>query len=106
MEEPNILNVSDISQQEAGRIIIRFIIYSTGTKGTGHASLLVSTIPKKSDYQRDRVEKYAEYFKQNEILPIPELVKAVEPKHLSFVVTDLRTRRLAGIKKRNHLKNF
>ena len=51
------------------------------------------------DHENDRVTKYAEYFKENEILPIPELIEAVEPKTLSFVVTDLRTRRLAGLKK-------
>ena len=39
------------------------------------------------------------YFKDGEILPKPELVEAVEPKTLSFVVTDLRTKRLAGLKK-------
>ena len=42
--------------------------------------------------------KYAPYFKDNETLPIPELTEAVEPKTLSFVVTDLKTRRLDGIK--------
>ena len=52
-----------------------------------------------SDYARDRAEKYANYFKEGEILPIPELVKEVEPKTLSFVVTDLKTKRLAGLKK-------
>ena len=51
------------------------------------------------DYARDRVEKYEQYFKDGEILPIPELVEAVEPKTLSFVVTDIKTKRLAGIKK-------
>ena len=51
------------------------------------------------DYARDRVEKYEQYFKDEEILPIPELVEAVEPKTLSFVVTDIKTKRLAGIKK-------
>ena len=40
-----------------------------------------------------------DYFKEGEILPIPELVKEVEPKTLSFVVTDLKTKRLAGLKK-------
>ena len=45
------------------------------------------------------VTKYAKYFKDNEILPIPKLVVAVEPKTLSFGVTDLRTRRLACHKK-------
>ena len=52
-----------------------------------------------SDHDNDRVTKYAKYFKDNEILPIPELVEAVEPKTLSFVVTDLRTRRLADLKR-------
>ena len=51
------------------------------------------------DYENNRVRKYAKYFKENKILPIPELVEAVEPKTLSFVVTDLRTKRLAGLKK-------
>ena len=46
-----------------------------------------------SDYERDRVEKYATYFKDGEILSIPELFQAVEPKTLSFVVTDLNTKR-------------
>ena len=31
--------------------------------------------------------------------PIPELIKEVQPKTISFVITDVRTRRLAGIKK-------
>ena len=52
-----------------------------------------------SDYARDRAEKYANNFKEGEILPIPELVKEMEPKTLSFVVTDLKTKRLAGLKK-------
>ena len=49
------------------------------------------------DYARDRDEKYKQYFKDGEILPIPELVEAVEPKTLSFVVTDIKTKRLAGV---------
>ena len=50
----------------------------------------LSQIKKKSPsgYKKDRVEKYAKYFKNNEILPIPELVEAVEPK------TVLRSHRL------------
>ena len=47
------------------------------------------------DYKKDRVEKYA----QNRILPIPELVEAVQPKTLSLIVSDIKTRRLAGLKK-------
>ena len=50
-------------------------------------------------YVKDRVEKYAQYFKGNKILPIPKLAEVVKPKTLSFIITDLRTSRLAGIKK-------
>ena len=52
-----------------------------------------------SDYERDKVEKYASYLKDGEILPIPGLVEAVEPKTPSSVVTDLQTKTLAGLKK-------
>ena len=57
-------------------------------------------ITKKSpiDYKKCR-EKYEKYFQGNRILPIPELVQEVQPKTISFGVTDLKTRRLAGIKK-------
>ena len=44
-------------------------------------------------------EKYEKYFQGNRILPIPELVKEVQPKIVSFVITDLKSRRLAGIRK-------
>ena len=52
-----------------------------------------------ADYERDRVEKYAKYFKANEILPIPELEKKLTPRILSLVVLDLKTKRLVGLKK-------
>ena len=51
------------------------------------------------DYERDRVGKYAQYFKGNEILPIPEIVQQLEPRTLSLVVSDLKTRQLVGLKK-------
>ena len=51
------------------------------------------------DFERDRVGKYAQYFVGNEILPIPEIVEALEPRILSLVVSDLKTRRLVGLKK-------
>ena len=54
------------------------------------------TCPK--DYKKIR-EEYKKYFEGNRILPIPELVKEVKPKTISFVITDLKTRRLAGIRK-------
>ena len=44
------------------------------------------------------MDKYAPYFQGNTILTIPDLVATVEPKTLSFIVTDIRTRRLAGLK--------
>ena len=50
------------------------------------------------DYAKDRA-KYAQFFQGNRILPIPELIKEVEPKTLSFILTDIKTRKLAGIKK-------
>ena len=50
------------------------------------------------DFTKSR-EKYTKYFQGNRILPIPELVQEVQPKIISFVMTDLKTRRLAGIKK-------
>ena len=45
------------------------------------------------------MEKYAKYFKGNEILPIPELVEKLTPRILSLVVSDLKTKRLVGLKK-------
>ena len=52
-----------------------------------------------ADYERDRVEKYAKYFKGNEIQRIPELVEKLTPRILSLVVSDLKTKRLVGLKK-------
>ena len=43
--------------------------------------------------------KYADYFKGNEILPIPEILQKLEPRIVSLVVTDLKSRRLVGLKK-------
>ena len=49
------------------------------------------------DYERDRVGEYAQYFLV--ILPIPEISKVLESRILYLVVTDLKTRRLTGLKK-------
>ena len=51
------------------------------------------------DYAKDRVSKYARYFQKDRIMRIPELVEAVRLKTLSFVILDLRTGRLTGLKK-------
>ena len=51
------------------------------------------------EYEKDRVGKYANYFQGNEILPIPELLQKFEPRIISLVVTDLKSRRLVGLKK-------
>ena len=51
------------------------------------------------DYERDRVGKYARYFQANVIKPIPEISKVLKPWTLSLVVTDLKTRKLIGLKK-------
>ena len=45
------------------------------------------------DYKKDKAEKYAQYFQGNRILLIPELVEAVQPKSLSLIVIDIKTRR-------------
>ena len=52
-----------------------------------------------ADFERDRVGKYAKYFKGNEILPIPEIVEKLTPRILSLVISDLKTKRLVGLKK-------
>ena len=60
---------------------------------------------KRQIIERTVLKNISQYFKGNRILPIPELVEAVQPKTLSLIVTDIKTRRLAGLKKRN-LSNF
>ena len=83
------------------------IIYSgqyhtTWTESAINANLLDGAIFQKKtpmDFSKSR-EKYEKYFPGNRILPIPELVQEVQPKTISFVVTDLKTRRLAGVKKK------
>ena len=72
----------------------------TGAKGTFTASLLDNKSNQKTpkDYSKMR-QKYEKYFQGNRILPIPELVQEVQAKIISYVVTDLKTKRLAGIKK-------
>ena len=51
------------------------------------------------DYEKDRVGRYAKYFKGNEILPIPEIAEKITPRVLSLVVSDLKTKRLVGLNK-------
>ena len=51
------------------------------------------------DNEKDRVGRYAKYFKGNEILPIPEIVERIAPRVLSLVVSDLKTKRLEGLSK-------
>ena len=111
MGEPNSQNSpTDIFESRPSPVLEKSTIRSfflikhnpTGAKTSSNNCLLVVTLCEKksaSDYERDRVEKYATYFKDGELLPIPELVEAVEPQTLSFVVKDLRTKRLAGLKK-------
>ena len=47
------------------------------------------------------MEKYARYFQGNTILPIPKLTQTLEPRTVSYVVTDLRSKRLASLKREN-----
>ena len=51
------------------------------------------------DHEKDRMGKNAQYFKGNEILPISEIIEKLEPRFLSRVVSDLKTRRLVALKK-------
>ena len=51
------------------------------------------------DYVRDRLGKYAQYFKGNEIFPIPEVSKVQEPRILSLDISDFKTRGLTGLQK-------
>ena len=62
------------------------------------ASWTTKIKPSPKDYKKIR-ERYEKYFQGNRILPIPELVQEVQQKIISYVVTDLKTKRLAGIKK-------
>ena len=56
-------------------------------------------IPTPDDFEKDRDGKYAKYFKGNEILPIPEIAEKLTPRILSLVISDLKTKRLVGLKK-------
>ena len=51
------------------------------------------------EYEKDRVGRFAKYFKGNEILPIPEIADKITPRVLSLVVSDLKTKRLVGLTK-------
>ena len=51
------------------------------------------------EYEKDRVGRFAKYFKGNEILPIPEIAEKITPRVLSLVVSDLKTKRLVGLTK-------
>ena len=73
---------------------------SARPKGATGASLLDGKNHKKDPINYERMwEKCEKYFQGNRILPIPELVKEVQPKIVSFVITDIKSRRLAGIRK-------
>ena len=51
------------------------------------------------EHEKDRVGRYAKYFKGNEILPIPEIAEKIIPRVLSLVVSNLKTKRLVGLSK-------
>ena len=58
------------------------------------------------NYEKDKVEKYAKYFQGNIIVPIPEVTKALKPRTLFFVVVNLKTKRLASLKKKTPSRNW
>ena len=51
------------------------------------------------EYEQDKVGKYVPYFQGNTILPIPEITATLEPQILSLAIIDIKSRRLAGLKK-------
>ena len=75
--------------------------YTKGNLAHGllHLTECQSPGQQRESRQKDRMGKHVSYFKDNNVLPIQELVAETEPKIPSFIVTDLRTRRLAGLKK-------
>ena len=58
-----------------------------------------TTIKRPKDYEKDKMGKYAPYFKDNIILPIPGISDLLEPRILSLVVVDLKDRKLVGLTK-------
>ena len=72
---------------------------TTPTNAVSWSSQIQKQKKKTEDYENDIKNKYAKYFKDGEILLMPELVQAVEPKTISFVITDIKTRRLANVNK-------
>ena len=72
---------------------------------SSHVQKLKSRFGIKVKFSRhNRVRKYASYFKGMEILSILELVAETEQR-LFHVITDIRTKRLAGIKREKLLKS-
>ena len=52
-----------------------------------------SKVKDPEENERDRVGKHTQYFQSNTILSIPEVTKSLKPRILSFVITNLRTKR-------------
>ena len=75
------------------------LAHPTETENPSNTSVLDNKKQKSSEqYNKDRVRKYALYLKGTEIFPIPELVAETETKILSYLITDLRKNKLAGIR--------
>ena len=74
---------------EQGILVLTSSIPPGQRKPAGPATPVSWSIKKKTpqQYEKNRIGKYAPFFKETEILPIPELVSEVEPKTLSYIIT-------------------
>ena len=92
------INIINTSWKDCSRPAL-----SSPAKRTAKQTVTTASLSQKrkaaEDYVKDRIGKYAQYFEKDRIEPIPELGEAMEPKTLSFVIPDLKTRRLASLKK-------
>ena len=68
---------------------------STGSKASATWRPKVKDL---EQYERSKAGKYTQYFQGNTIFPTPEVIKSLEPKILSLVITDLRTKTLARLR--------
>ena len=56
------------------------------------------------EYERDRVNKYAKHFRGNALLSIHNVTIQLETRTVSFIIMDLRSKRLASLKKKAFLE--
>lgn len=52
--------------------------------------------PKGSNYYKGLKDKYGNFIDENELLPVPALMKMVNTRSISLLTTDIKTHRLIG----------